>query len=304
MSVPTATAEASLYRASSTYRAVAPGRVRSRQNVALADSCYDDCMWDCRLEGWDSYECTAMCRHKCTGPPPCYGELCLHGPQRRCCPYGTTCCQGYEYPSLRSIINCCEPGEECCGGKCCEPGHTCCYNGSYGKCCPPGQECCDGVCYTPGQGIVCTGDGTACPEGHVCGDGCCFQGDQCIDGKCCKPGPLCGGTRCCEGEQCTVTGCCPQERYTAGLGCCPQGHTACKVRVWPPPGMEGDPPSYLEEQCCPPGHICLDEACCQLGDCCRRNADCPAGKHCDSGKCCSQGQEPEFDPDTGDLTCA
>ncbi|MGY4280766.1 hypothetical protein ACVILE_006946 [Streptomyces sp. M18.1] len=311
MPVPTATAGASLYRTSGAYRSV-PG-VGTVHNVSLASSCYDDCMWDCRLEGWESYECKPFCRQKCTGPPPCLGELCLFGPQRRCCPYGTTCCYGYEYPSARQIIGCCAPGWECCGeGKCCEPGHTCCAPSGFGpsKCCPPGQKCCGGVCYTPGPGSVCTGDGTVCPQDQVCGDRCCPPGGKCLGGRCCKPGPLCGGGQCCEGERCTPTGCCPQDRYTTTLGCCPQGQVACRVRTEGPPEVEpggepgSDPTVVYVEKCCPPGYSCSDDSCCPPGECCEKNADCPPGKHCDKKKCCAQGQKAKYDPTTGKLSCA
>ncbi|MEU9417415.1 hypothetical protein [Streptomyces sp. NPDC048272] len=75
------------------------------------------------------------------------------------------------------------------------------------------------------------------------------------------------------------------------------------MRIWPPSGPDSDPEPYVQEQCCPPGHLCLGEACCRLGDCCKYNVDCPQGKHCDKGKCCAQGQRAEFDPSSGEIRC-
>lgn len=307
MPAPTATAQASLYHTSGSYRSVP--RLGPGSNVSLAGSCYDDCMTECDPQDpVEKLECQAQCHNKCTGPPPCLGELCLFGPQRRCCPYGATCCYGYEYPSARQVIGCCSPGWECCGeGKCCEPGHACCNPTGFvgpSKCCPPDQKCCDGVCYTPGPGTTCS-DGIICTEGRVaCGAGCCASGETCLSGKCCKPGVLCNGRRCCEGERCTPTGCCPQDRYnTATQDCCPQGRVACKVRVWPPSGPDDDPEPYIVEQCCPLGHSCFRGECCPPGDCCEKNADCFQGKHCDKGKCCAQGQKAKFNPTTGKLSC-
>lgn len=297
MPVPTATAEASLYRTSGAYRS-APGRVRSRTNtnIAPAGSCYSDCIATCDYE-MTSYECKKFCQQQCSGPPsppPCNGELCITDfGQSRCCPYGSTCCYGYEYPSARSVIGCCPPGRECCGGKCCEPGHTCCAPRGFGpnNCCPPGQECCDGVCYTPGPGTSCK-DGTICTQGRVsCGGRCCESGEECVGGKCCKPGPPCGGGRCCEGEQCIGNVCCPQERSTTA-GCCPAGQVACRVRVFPPSGSAADfePAPYTEERCCPPGWSCVSDT------------PCPQGK-CAKGTCCPHGQRAKFDASSGALYC-
>ncbi|SEE09935.1 hypothetical protein SAMN05216482_9185 [Streptomyces sp. PAN_FS17] len=312
MPVPTATAEASLYRTSGVYR-LAPGRLRSGPNVALAGSCYNECIGECPYE-WENYECKQYCQVKCDveeGPPPCLGELCIHygsNAMRRCCPSGTTCCLGYEeYPSTRQMIGCCAPGRDCCDGKCCDPGYSCCYTRwGRGHCCPPGQKCCDGVCYTPGPGTTCEG-GTLCMEGHVpCGADCCKSPEKCIDGKCCKPGVFCGGEQCCEGELCMPNGrCCPQDQYAETLGCCPEGRLACKVQLYhPSSGPEDDPAPYYQWQCCEPGYICVNEACCKLRDCCRNSSDCPSGKHCDDGKCCPQGQRAAVNHQTGELYCA
>lgn len=280
MTAPTATADASLYRTSGVYRS-APGVRSGPSTVVLAGNCYNDCVSDCPSD-WESYECKQFCQNECAPghPPPCQGELCLFGPQRHCCPYGSSCSFGYEYPSGRQVIGCCASGQTGCNGGCCAEGRPCCGNKAWPppKCCAPGEECCDGVCYTPGQGTVCTSDGV-CPQDRLCGVGCCYPGEVCKDGTCLKPGPPCPGAiggRCREGEQCATNGkCCPQERYTATLGCCEPGQVACKVKVWPPSGPESDPEPYIQEQCCPPGFTCADGACCPPGECCENNTPCP-----------------------------
>ncbi|MCT4355631.1 hypothetical protein M5362_21065 [Streptomyces sp. Je 1-79] len=299
MSAPSVSAAASLYRTSLSYRSIG-GRGGRAGEVALADDCVDECVRKCVAEGGDlpgqllARECRVHCQQDCHGPDPCIGEqVCLFGPQRRCCPSSHTCCNGYEYPSYRQIINCCPPGTTCCNG----------------KCCPTGQACCDGVCYTPTPGVECTIDGT-CPADRVCEGRCCPPGEVCVGGRCCRPGPMCGDRRCCEGQTCPPGGgCCPADR-TMTTGCCPEGQVACKVRTEGPsqgePGGEGggEPTIVIVEKCCPPGWLCVDETCCPPGECCKDNTHCAAqGKHCDKGVCCAYGQRAKFNAQSGKVEC-
>lgn len=219
MPMPSGTAEYSLYRTRRQYRATA----RSTSidgSIYLADACVDDCIRECVALDDSGYpssllaqECRRGCESHCAGPSCPEGEgVCYSptSPQRRCCPYTHECCLSYEYPSYRSILSCCLPGQNCCGGVCYWPSEQQCSPGGLLNC-PTGRASCYGECCDTGE--ICTPEGTCSRPDHTCHGHICGPGEVCRD-KCCPPaaatssqccpsGVSCENVCCATGEICT-----------------------------------------------------------------------------------------------------
>lgn len=249
MPAPCATAELSLYRTDQQYRTVVGSAPRD-VGVQLADDWLDECVGLCLQSAGDidlppdlripADQCDAWCRdHRpkpldpsCLGPdvqactwPLSYGKP---GAETRCCPKTHTCCMRDEGYTNSLSLECCAPGETCCGGRCCPPGQT---------------SCCNGECYSPLE-QVCDAYGDLCPLGSVCGDQCCGAGSVCTpEGRC---SPLCHGRVCGPDESCTRDdGCCKKDHANrSNTRCC--ATTPCNG-----------------EQCCGPGQgCCAGKICC------------------------------------------
>lgn len=214
----------------------------------------------------------------------CFGEP---DPRAQCtaqriCPPGSTKCGN----------DCCEPYENCvggrcecnerCGSKCCEEGASCasearslccpkkwkvCVAGTAGavKCCPPRETCCmkfgRASAQCCGEEQTCdTGTGTCqCKKGKVaCGTECCDPAKEtCAQGKSSQGKPIkkcCPkGKTMCGGACCGTDRCCKTEN---GDVCCPKDATCVRNRDGR--GKTCCPRSRLIDLaelslCCPPG---------------------------------------------------
>ena len=262
MSLPTATAECSLYKSTRQYRAVVSG-IRVDGGVHLAASCVEDCIRDCMAEGGaEERECRVQCVVYCRERhlPQC-------GPGRKLCRRLTT-----------GQPECCPENDECCT--------VFDWSGtirSQNVCCPPGQVCCHGNgCYVPGEAIC--SQYALCALGQtVCGSQCCDRGERCVPSHGCIPADavVCNGQPCAPGELCTPQGCCPPSRTTRSGNCCP-------------PSQVSD---LVEDKCCEPGWSRTHQGCCPPGECCE-TVRCPQGKHCCQNLyCCNDGDDCTTDPD-------
>jgi hypothetical protein len=211
-----ARAEFSIYRSSTPYRLHAGGLSTVRSAVS---DCVDRCMAKCVA---DAVTCRIECRAECSpsvncppGQQTCWGI----SPHHRCCPAETSCCVYHERPSLRTIIACCAPGEQCCMyGGCYDPSSQQCLPSGISNC-PPGREPCGTTC---------------CPPGEVCTlDGCTPVGDACL-GRRCEPGQTCTPQGCCARDRAASNGCCPFERVICDGKCCAPGEI-CRQK----PGFGG-----------------------------------------------------------------
>lgn len=269
MSVPSATAEYSLYKTSQHYRSVA-GAAPMNNSVQLADStCVDECIRECTFAGGHTFECEPVCEISCGdgGLPPrppqfCdagYKECFRTGLRPHCCPETSECCHFYDPTTLRDRLDCCPPGKECCGN------YSGCYNPITQQCHPSGIWDC------PANRLLCNGN-------------CCQLGEVCTPQGCSAPERVCQGKRCAPGEQCTPQGCCPPDRVTSE-GCCPAGQALC-----------GD-------KCCGPGWSCTSDGCCEPGRCCE-TVPCPPGRSCCGGRfCCPENRECRTVHDTESYGC-
>lgn len=225
------------------------------------------CLKDCCLPR------TQIC---CTwkGTPPTV--ICC-GKDERCGDKPAECLPACPPGSTKCGRDCCEPYENCvggkcecnerCGGKCCEEGATCrndkrslccpstwkvCTAGSAGavKCCPPREKC----CFESGtKKVQCCGPEQECdPATGAC--------------RCKKKGQVSCGSECCNAE----TETCASGRSSQGKPfkkCCPKGKVLCAgaccepkrcVRNFEGGGKVCCPRERLMNlgsmsMCCPPG---------------------------------------------------
>lgn len=201
-------AEFSIYRSTARYRLpVAPGVALQRGSAECVVRCMAQCDVDvatCRRECQAECSISAPCR---PGQQTCWG---LAAPHHRCCPEDASCCVYFERPSLRTMIGCCAPGQECClSGGCYDPRVQQCLDGGVSDC-PPGRSPCGDACCAPGE--VCTSDG-------------CSPATEACLGRRCAPGQDCTSEGCCDRARVSLNGCCPSGRVICDRKCCAPGET-------------------------------------------------------------------------------
>lgn len=214
--------------------------------------------------------CVPLCPTRC-GEKCCQkGEYCADPRRSLCCANGEHECQVRPPAGLPSTgkepARCCPSvTPKCCSNDqrmaCCDPVDNCCG----GRCCPPDKQCTKGVC--------------ACPKGKTtCGRNCCDRTETCCPGKtaCCKKTETCCGEECCgKGEKCCqgeFKHCCKENEGCCGGGCCRTG-TVCakregidvcckKAQLFTAPGKR--------LFCCPSGTVPSRGGCCPPSkpDCC------------------------------------
>jgi hypothetical protein len=219
VSLPAFTADASLYRSRTTWRAPYGGYGAAAAQITPAWSEHDDracsdCLESCaEALGW----CIAGVGATAIFCPPCAAAAlagcdttsvsCIaycHLPTRACCPTfcrpGKCCGHGENCVAdddPQASHGCCPAGVPVCGDDCCSPGDFCCGD----TCCPSGWFCQHGSC------VQYPGFGTSTPPpppppppdaAHVCdavpGGEPCFNSQRWI---CCPPGLECCGPRGC-----------------------------------------------------------------------------------------------------------
>jgi hypothetical protein len=248
MSLPTTTAECSLYISSQPYRAAATGL---RADHIHGTDCVSECMRECSFDvATCRFECEAQCGPRPPSCEPGYQVCSGSFGHRTCCPETTNCCVYHEWPSLRELLVCCGAGKRCCDhGGCFDPRLQQCTAGGISDC-PSDRAVCRGVCCEIGE--VCTPEGCSAPE------------------------RVCQGRRCAPGELCTLQGCCPPIRTTHSGNCCPPGQasdliedTCCR------PGW-----NRTRLGCCAPGNCCETVPCPSGKYCCQNLWCCNDGDEC------------------------
>jgi hypothetical protein len=209
MSNSIANAEFSIYRSTAPYRLDGRGSLAARSGYA---DCFARCMAKCDVNAATCrFECQAECSTSTSANCPPDQRTCWGiSPHHRCCPANTSCCVYYERPSLRTVIACCAPGQQCCMyGGCYDPNSQQCLPSGISNC-PPGLAPCGTTC---------------CPPGEVCTlDGCSASDEVCL-GRRCEPGQTCTPQGCCDRDRVASNGCCPRERVICDGKCCAPGET-------------------------------------------------------------------------------
>lgn len=248
MSVPSPTAEFSLYRSDQQYRTVGSPFRGYAGVVRPADSCVNECIRDCvkNADGWDTptslleRECKPMCVQYCREQhlPQCGpgNKLCrrLNTGQPECCPEDNECCTVFDWTGTVPSRNvCCPPGKTCCHGNgCYVPGEMNCSQYALctldqtvcgSECCEVGERCHPQYGCIPADAVIC--NGVLCPRGNVCTPaGCCLPRLATSSDCCVPPRGKCGDKCCAAGESCYPGNiCCTGERWLAS----PDGGGTC-----------------------------------------------------------------------------